>query len=413
MRRRPLVVPAFGAVALAALALVSCAPRRQAPPPLELVFWQSCPAGVADSLVASFERDHPGLDVRVETFPAAGMAESLQVALAADRTPDLCQVGAARMPALLAGGRLADWSAAVADLRDSLLGWELCSVGEVICGVPWALETRALYYDEALLERAGLDPRHPPGTWDQLARAAAAVQRLGRGIHGYGLPTADTTELARQALPYLLAGGGILSPDRRHAVFDSSASVRAFELLQRLRRAGTTGSRASLEREFVRGRLGFVLAGPALARRIAAEAPALRYGVALVPRPQADQGANVSWVGGELLVSFNASEHKRLALDLARFLVRPENARRLTAAVPDLLPAIAGADTLAGWRERPRECVLLRQLTTARFAPNHPAWGAMESAIGDELEQALDGEKSAAEAVQDAQERLVALVGRR
>jgi multiple sugar transport system substrate-binding protein len=409
VRRPPIVLPA-----LAALALVSCAPRQpKAPPPQEIVFWQSLPAGVADSLVGAFERGHPGLDVRVAEVAAGCMVESLRVALAAGRAPDLCQVGSAAMPRLLAGGSLADWSAAVADLRDSLLGWGLCSVGEAIYGVPWALETRALYYDEALLEWAGLDPRDPPETWDQLARAATAIQRLGHGVHGYGLPTADTTELARQALPYLLAGGGILSGDGRHAVFDSSVNVRAFELLQRLRRAGTTGSRASLEDAFLRDRLGLLLAGPALARRIVVEAPALRYGVGPVPRPLADQGANVSWLGGELLVSFNASGHRRPALDLARFLVRPENARRLAAAVPGLLPATAGADTLAGVRTRPRERALLRQLATARPAPGHPAWAAMEAAIGDELEQALAGTKSAEEAVRDAQRRLAALAGSR
>jgi multiple sugar transport system substrate-binding protein len=411
VRRRP--IAAVLALAAAALALASCTPREKPPQTRELVFWQSCPAGVADSLVAAFERDHPGLEVRVEAIAPACMAESLRAAFASGRAPDLCQVGAAGMPALLAGGRLADWSAGVADLRDSLLGWELCSVGEAIYGVPWALETRALYYNEALLARARLDPHDPPETWDQLARAAAAIQRLGRGIHGYGVPSADTTELVRQALPYLLAGGGILSEDTRHAVFDSSANVRAFELLLRLRRSGTTGSEESLERGFVKGRLGLLLAGAGLVRRIAAEAPALRYGVALVPRPLADEGANVSWVGGELLVSLNASAHKRLALDLARFLVRPENVRRLTAAVPGLLPAVAGADTSAWYRARPREQVLLRQLAAARFAPNHPAWGAMEAAIGDELELALDGTKSAEQAVKDAQERLVALAGKR
>ncbi len=407
--RPPGLLPA----ALAALALVSCAPRREVPKTQELVFWQSAPAAVADSLAAAFERGHPGLDVRVETIASACMAESLETALTAGHAPDLCQVGSAGMPVLLAGGRLADWSAGVADLRDSLLGWGLCSVGEAIYGVPWALETRVLYYDEALLARAGLDPRHPPETWDQLARAAAAVQRLGRGVHGYGLPTADTTELVRQALPYLLAGGGILSADTRHAVFDSSASVRVFELLRRLRRSGTTGSVASLESVFARGRLGLLRGGPALARRLAAAAPARRFGVALVPRPEADQGANVSWVGGELLVSFNDSEHKRAALDLARFLARPENANALADAVPGLLPATAGADTCAPWRDRPREQVLLRQLAAARYAPNHPAWGAMSAAIGDELERTLDGTKSAADAVRDAQARLAALVGRR
>lgn len=397
---------------LSLLAAPGCTPRPRPPQSQVLVFWQSLPAGVADSLVAPFERDHPGLDVRVESLPAAGVAESLRVAFSAGHVPDLCQVGAAEMPGLLAGGRLADWSAGVADLRDSLLGWDLCSVGETTYGVPWGLETRALYYDAALLARAGLDPREPPETWDQFTRAAAAVQRLGHGAHGIGLPAADTAELARQALPFLLAGGGIRAADPRHAALDSSGATRAFALLQRLRRSGTVGTQAALEGEFRRGRLGLMLAGAGLARRLST-APSRRWGVALVPRPEADEGANVSWLGGELLVSFNASAHRRGALDLARFLVRPENARRLAAAVPELLPAVAGEDTGAVWSGRPREQVLLRQIAAGRVAPNHPAWPAMQAAIGDELERVLDGSKSASRAVRDAQARLAALAAAR
>jgi maltose-binding protein MalE len=55
----------------------------------------------------------------------------------------------------------------------------------------------------------------------------------------------------------------------------------------------------------------------------------------------------------------------------------------------------------------------MRQLVGARYAPNHPAWGEMEAAIEDEVEQALDDRKSAAQAVKDAQAKLAELVGNR
>lgn len=410
---RPVVRIALAFVALA-LAALSCAPAPRKPQVQEIVFWQSWPVEAVAPLVADFERTHPGLKVRMERLEGAAGRERVLAAVAADSVPDLCQIGPALMPGLLAGGKFADWSAGVADLRPRLRGWELCSVGDAIYGVPWVLETRALFFNTRLLGRARLDPNRPPETWDELYRAAAAIQRLGRGVRGFGLPVGEPGALAGQLLPFLFANGGsILSADLRQAAFDSAANVEALECLLRLRRVGTVGEQDTIEQAFMAGRLGFVLSGPRFFDDLRRAAPGLRYGVALVPQPVRDTLPGVSWAGGEVLVSFNASKRKHLALDLARFLVEPENALRLAAAVKSVEPATVGADTSAYFRARPGEAAMVLQLAGARYAPNHPAWAGMEAAIEDEVEQALSDRKSAAQAVKDAQARLAELVGKR
>jgi multiple sugar transport system substrate-binding protein len=401
------------ALAAAMLAVLSCAPARRPPEVQELVFWQSWPLEVVSPIVADFERAHPGIKLHVERLTNRCGEERVLAAVAAGTVPDLCQIGSAWMPGLLAGSRLADWSAGVADLRPGLRGWELCSVGEVIYGVPWVLETRALFYNKTLFARARLDSTRPPETWDELRRAAAAIQRLGHGVHGYGVQVAERQVLSKKVLPFLFANGGsILSDDLRRAVFDSVANVQALEFFLNLRRVGTMGQQEALDREFREGRLGLDLSGAWLFEQIPREASGLRYGVALVPRPAAGRGTDASWAGGEVLVSFNDSKHKQLALELARFLVRPENLQRLAAAVKSVQPATVGTDTSACFRERPQEMTMARQLGSVRFTPNHPAWRQMEAAIEDEVEQALYDRKSAAQAVKDAQAKLAELVGK-
>jgi len=408
-----------GSAALIVLATVlaaglSCAPAKQVPPVVEIVFWQFWPVDVVQPLVAEFERTHPGLEVRVEQLAGQNGQEKILAAVAADTVPDLCQIGSAWMPGLLAGGKLADWSAGVADLRESLRGWELCSVGDALYGVPWTLETRALFYNKSLFARARLDSTRPPETWDDLYRAAAAIQRLGRGIHGYGVQAGERHELSRKLLPFLWGNGGhILSDDLRRAEFDSAQNVEALEFYLRLRKVGILEQGDALDREFKEGRLGLELSGAGLCEQISQDAPGLRYGVTLVPKPSADRGSHASWAGGEVLVSFNASKHKHEALELARFLVRAENALALAAAAESVGPATAGADTGAYYRARPQEGMMMRQFASGHFTPNHPAWGEMEAALEDEVEQALNGRKTAAEAVRDAQARLTELVGKR
>jgi multiple sugar transport system substrate-binding protein len=402
------------ALAAATLAALSCAPARKKPQVQEIVFWQSWSVEAVGPIVAEFQRARPGLMVRVEQLTRESGQERILAAVAADSVPDLCQIGSALMPGLLAGGKLADWSAGVADLRPQLRGWELCSVGDAIYGVPWVLDTRVLFFNMRLLARAGLDPNRGPETWDELYRAAAAVQRLGRGVRGFGVPVGEPGALREQLLPFLFANGGsLLSADLRRAAFDSAANVEALEFLLRLRRVGRVGKPDSIEREFMAGRLGFVLAGPRLLDAIGREARDLQARVAPAPQPRRDTLPTASWAGGEVLVSFNDSKRKHLALDLARFLVRPENALRLAAAVKGVEPATAGADTGAYFRDRPGEAIMVRQLAGARYAPNHPAWGEMEAAIEDEVEQALFDRKSAAGAVKDAQAKLAELVGKR
>ena len=411
--RRPArwIVPAL---AVAMLAALSCAPARKPPPAQEIVFWQSWPLEVVGPIVAEFERAHPGLKVRTERLAAPVGRERIMAALAADSVPDLCQIGSDSMPGLLAGNRLADWSAGVADLRPQLHGWEMCSVGDALYGVPWVLDPRVLYFNSRLLARAGLDPNRAPETWDELYRDAAAVQRLGRGVRGFGLPVGEPAALRQQLLPFLFANGGsLLSGDLWHAVFDSAANVEALEFLVRLRRVARVASPDSIEREFRAGRLGFVLAGPQLLARFADIAPDLGRRVGLVPRPRRDTLPAASWADGEVLVSFNEAKRKHLALDLARFLVQPENVLRIARQAKGGLPATVGADTLASLHDSPGIAEMTRQLAAARYAPNHPAWGAMEAVIEGEVELALRDRKSAAQAVKDAQAMLAELVGKR
>ncbi len=406
--RSPRVLVALGL----GLALASaCSPTPKPPEPI--VFWQPWPPEVVGPVVRRFEAEHPGLLVRLVTVPRIDGQNPVDSALAAGIVPDLCVIASDDMPKLLALGALSDWSAGVADQRDSLRGWELCTVGDAVYGMPWMLATQALFWNKSLFARAHLDTTHGPETWDDVRRAAAAIQRLGHGVHGYGVSANQRGRLFERFMPYAWGNEGeVLSAGRDSSRFDSPANRAALEFYLSLRRGGLIGVPGTLDQEFVEGRLGMELAGGWLIPRLRGAAQGPRFGVALVPRPAADRGTHASVAGGEVLVSFQGSRHKPEALLLARFLVRTENALALARTTPSLQPAVRGADSLAYYLERPAEQALVRQLATARFIPSHRQWAAMQAAIEDEIEQALFDKKSAAQAVADADARIVELVGK-
>lgn len=403
---------AAAAVALALALAVGCAPRSK--PPLELVFATPWPDSALTSAVGRFEAENPGVRVRVDRLPAEAHADSLRAWFAAGPAPDLCAVGTGVMPGLLAAGVLSDWSAGVADQRDSLVGWEPCTVGDAVYGMPCQLAPFALYWDKALFARARLDTTRAPATWEETRRAALAVQRLGRGVHGYGVCANDRGRLIERFLPYAWGDSGeVLSAGLDSSRFDSPANRAALEFYVSLRRGGTIATAAALDREFLEGRLGMLVTGPWMLTALRAAGGARRIGVARVPAPAAGRGHAASLALGEVLVSFQSSRHKAEALRLARFLVRPDIATRLSIGLADRVPSNRGADSLAWFRGHPAPCTLVTQLETARWLPRHPRWDEMAAAVEDELEQALFERKTVARAAADADARIAELAGGR
>lgn len=394
------------AAAAALLLAAGCAPAPKAPE--ELVFWQTGAPAALDSLARNFEAANPGLRVRVERIEPGAMADSVAAALAAGRPPDLCELEGEALRALLAAGALSDWSAGAADQRDSLRGWDACRVGDALYGMPWRLSPRLLYWNRDLFARAGLDPDRAPATWDRLLAAAARLHRLRGGVRGIGLEATDSSASVPEFLTFAWGNGAeLLSAAGDSARLDSREAREALDFVQRLARGALLADRAALDAEFAAGRLGLRIAGPGLAGRLAREAPALRFDVAPVPTREGGPGA--PWAGVRVLASFARSRHKEHALRFARFLARPEHSLAAFAADPGGLPANAGADSLAWFRGRPRDARFAAEASRARFAPAHPAWPAMERALGAELAAALRGDVPAESSLVRAAARLAPL----
>ena len=403
---RPL---AFALVLLAAL-VASCTKPR--PRPDEVVFWEPWPASIVAPMVARFEADNPSLHVSVRRIALATMNDSLAVALAAGHPPDLCAIASGDMPRWLSTNVLSDWSAGVAGLRDSLRGWELCSVGDALYGLPLLLNPRVLLCNTALFERAGLDAGRPPETWAQLRSAALKLQKLGHGVHGFGLSVGDSLESAAEFLSFAWGNGGeVFSARLDSSRFDSSEMLETLQFYLSLRRAALMAGSDTLLHEFDEGRLGMLVTG---ADTFAGRGPRAAAGsIALLPRPGARSGTHAAYADGVVLASFTASRRKEAALRLARVLAEPAGLRAMSALLRDLQPATADSDSTALPLHATIAQVLARQRTTAHFAPPVAHWDSIRTAIGFQVGEALLDRKSAADALADADARIAALAGRR
>ena len=404
MRIRALLTFAF------LLALAGCGGGKGTGGKEVVVFWQFFPAEQIGPVLAEFKKQNPDVDVRMEQLTWQSGLEKITAATAAGNVPDLCELGSTWFPRFAAQGALVDWTDSTAAMAQDMILSDMARVNGRSYGLPWAVGTRALFWNKALFARAGLDTSRGPENWDELLAASRKVNALGGGIAGYGANAGERYVLFKKFMPYAWGNGGqLLTDDGKASAFDSPENVQALEFYLALAKAGRVDRQDQLDEAFMQGKLGAQISGAWLFRKIPKQAPDLRYGVALVPHPVGDRGTHASFAGGEILCSFKASKNPSGALRLARFLASRDAALMLARANQSVQPAVRGVENDAYYQQRPMERVLLDQLALAVPTPNHPAWLDMEAAIEDEVEKALYGKTSAAQAVKAASDRIDAL----
>lgn len=374
-----------------------------------IVFWQFSPISAIQPVLDRFHAEHPNIEIKVEQLTWQSGREKIVAAIAAGRAPDLCEIGSTFLPGLVADSTLIDLTDSIPDLKAALRGWEVTEYRGRAYAIPWMLGTRALYYNANLLKRAGL--REPPTTWVTFKAAVERIDHSDPETKGFGMNSGEREVLFKKFMPFAWgAGGGILDSTLTHSVVASPLNIEALRYYLSLKPYSLLDRQEMLDEAFTRGRLGFTISGPWMLRKLPESAPKLRFGVALMPRPAEGQGTPASFAGAEVLGIFRGSKEKALALMLARFLVREENAMPLYVATGNAFPAAVAAEQDTYFVSHPKDWVFVEQLKTAVAPPVHPRWVEIEEILNGELEEAIYEKKTPAEALRSADVRIEALL---
>ncbi|MGH7803737.1 MAG: extracellular solute-binding protein, partial [Candidatus Binatia bacterium] len=209
--------------------VTACAPGRDSGTTIEL--WALGREGeVVREMVPAFERDHPGLRVRVQQIPWSAAHEKLLTAFVGESMPDVFQVGNTWIPEFVALGaalpldeRLAASSALARD--DYFPGIvDASSVDGRLYGLPWYVDTRLLFYRRDLLGAAG--QTEPPRTWGEWRGAMEQVRaRAPEGAFGVLLPITEWQPLVMLAFQ---RGADLLRENDTRGNFRSEAFREAF-----------------------------------------------------------------------------------------------------------------------------------------------------------------------------------------
>ncbi|MGP4014258.1 sugar ABC transporter substrate-binding protein [Saccharopolyspora sp. 5N708] len=260
-------------------------------------------------------------------------------------------------------------------------------------GVAPTVNTLALYYNEDILERAGV---RPPRTWQELRDTAR--QLTDERHRGVAFSAYASFEGAYQFLAFLWPGGG----DERR--LDSPEVVGALQLWVDLVRSGSASQsvvnweQGDVKNQFTAGRVAMMVNGSWQAAELR-KTPGLRWGVVPVPVPHPG-AAPATALGGEVMtIPKTSPQRQRKAAELVRCMnseqaqiavaraadrvpTRPAAAEQLRPEVPDLQVFY---DTVPAARARTAQ-LGTRWPTTARAL-----WTAFQSALSGTAtpEQAL------------------------
>jgi multiple sugar transport system substrate-binding protein len=374
-------------------------------------------------LLPAFRERHPGVRVEVQQIPWTAAHEKLLTAFVGESLPDVAQIGNTWLPEFQTLGALEDLGPRVARSAVIAAGkyfpgiWDTNLVEGVLCGVPWYVDTRVLFYRKDLLLSAGVVA--PPKTWaewhDTLRRLKA---RAGEGRWAILLPT---DEWAQPVILGLQNEASLLTADGGDAAFRSKAFREAAAFYVSLFREGLAPAVANtqvanLYQQFAAGDFAMYVTGPWNLGEFRRRLPeSLKDEWATAPLPAARNGSGgpgVSLAGGSSLVLFRTSKRSDDAWKLIEFLSEPAQQVRFYALAGDL-PARRDAwkdPILSG--DAPARA-FEAQLENVAATPRVPEWEQVAQKVAEHLEPAIRGTATVDAALEALDEDVSALLAKR
>lgn len=282
------------------------------------------PARAYAPVFAAFERAHPNIKIDYEEVPQDQLNNVLANRISGSDI-DIFDVDMPRVAAYHARGWLTDLTPTFGDLagRIDRASLDASTIDGELLGMPLQTSTQLLYYNKALLRRAGIrDPSADPAqrlTWERVTADARRAQAAGARV-GLLLDQYDTY-YQLQPLP-MSAGGsagargdGNLEPDVTDAGWEKAMSWYGKLFADGIAPRGLRG--AETPALFAGGDVAYYVGGPWWAPQFEAER-ALDFGVSA--HPYFEGGRAYTPTGAWSLGLNRNSENVEAALIFLRFM---------------------------------------------------------------------------------------------
>jgi len=288
-----------------------------------------------------FNATHPKIHVTVQNYGNADYAlQKVLTAIRGGSYPDIVYLYGSWAANMARTPKAVDVAPLIKD--DPSINWndfwpaerKAVTVGSKIIGVPALVDNLALVYNKKLFDKAGIPYPTADWTWDDFRNAAKRLTDPAAKQFGWAY-VADGSEDTVWRFDALLwqAGGDILTPDQKHAAFNSAAGVKAATLLQQMATVDHSvyldngnGTYANL---FNSGKIAMLFTGPWDLSGF----PDVNYGIQILPGDQNHQTISGpdQWV-----MLDNGDDRRSAAWTFLKWFTSTEQATKWSIATGDL-----------------------------------------------------------------------------
>ncbi|WP_181767447.1 sugar ABC transporter substrate-binding protein [Streptomyces albidus (ex Kaewkla and Franco 2022)] len=415
MQAIPRIAAATAATAAFALLLSACgsggSEQTSAKDKQTLTVWGMGEEGKHLAKIGKeFNKKHPNITVKVTPVGWDVVHQKLVSAVAAGELPDMAQMGSTMLGEFIELDAIEPVDEKTFKKDDYFpAAWNGGVKDGKAYGVPWYVDTRALYYRTDLAKKAGVD--EPPATWEDQRKLAEAYKDKAKTKWGtYNQPA--NTGVWQTWLPFLHSAGGELLDKSGKPALDSPESVEALTEYAHYFEKGLSRKSSppdyDVVKDFGTGDAPMFISGPWIVQNIQDQQPQLKGKYATAPLPAGK--SSTSWVGGASLVTFKESQHKAAAEEFTKYLTDTKQ-QAAWYEMAKSLPAKEAAFDEPQLKNAPEQLAAFEeQLKTAKTVPPLAKWEEFASKMDEgiaRISQKGESPEKAAAWMQKATEGLV------
>ena len=352
-----------------------------------------------------FEQENP--EIKINGIQREYSPQEFVTAMAGGKGPDVMHVWIGTLAVLARQGFIVPMDEYIEnwDQKEYIpsIVWEPTKIEGKVYGVPRDTYFTVLFYRKDLFIEAGLDPEHPPRSWDELVEYAKALTKPEKGQYGFGLP-ATTWNF----MDFVWQNGGELiqlnSQGFKEASLASPQVIEALEFWRDLKEKhkvlppNALPTHENICQMFALGKVAMMMG-------VANQLPTLinKYGLDfkttwIAPLPAGPNGLRASHAGGEVFI-INSSipkDRQEAAWKYIEFELSPANQLwkwvRMNELKMTILPGAFSAST--NLLNMAKFAMVKEELEFVRNEPHFEEWLLMKDAMDKDLLQAVFADTS-------------------
>lgn len=412
----PLRVGGLVAVAGLAVAAAGCgssSPSSSSGKTIDITYWTESTNSEINALDAKFNSTHKGIHVQGEYIASADETTAKEVAALKSNTEPNVVIGQdpSALPLLAESGKVVSLNKELAtDTKDlypgirSALYYKGKELGIALGGVGDYI----LFYNKSDFAAAGISS--PPTTWTQLVTDAIKLSDPAKHRYGIYIPFGVSEWISYDWESLLWADGGqFLNSSETKVAFDSPAGVAALttwvDLVRKYHAAPTTSY----------AQAGSYDGAPAFASNVVAmivegqwalsEFKGINYGVTEIPAGSSGHSATGIGIGVASVFDKGNTAVNNAAIQFVNWLGAPAQGAYFTAqssGLPSSPLELTYPEVKAEAAQTPTYAVFANQLKTGESRPTVPAYTAISTYLSTEINAALTGQVTPAQALAKA-----------